>query len=101
MSVQGSSPYRADREGPSIAADVYSLGVVLLQLLTDRAPQGLAGFARSSVSRANAADLLLATSIVEWPAQQALAVARLAVRSGPSVPSQHFLLYRACLPSNS
>ncbi|GER51288.1 protein kinase family protein [Striga asiatica] len=62
-----------------VKSDVYSLGIVLLQILTARPPMGLAHHVGRAVEEGRLAEML-DPSVPDWPAEQALALARLALR---------------------
>ena len=64
------------------AADVYALGVVMLQLLTGSQPQGLSQHA-AELLQLGAADRLTDPCAGDWPSQSAADFCRLALRYPP------------------
>ncbi|KAG4395740.1 hypothetical protein GLYMA_19G019840v4 [Glycine max] len=60
-------------------SDVYSLGIIFLQLLTRRAPTGLAHHAEESIEKDSFVQML-DPSVTDWPLEQALCLAKIAVK---------------------
>lgn len=60
-------------------SDIYSLGVLLLQIITARPPMGLTHHVDKAIQRGTFADLLDPT-IPEWPIEEALGFAKLALQ---------------------
>ncbi|OMO66170.1 hypothetical protein COLO4_30717 [Corchorus olitorius] len=62
-----------------VKSDVYSLGVVLLQLITSKAPVGLAVHVQEAIENGTFADMLDPT-VPDWPVEEALLLAKLALK---------------------
>lgn len=63
----------------SVKSDVYSLGVVLLQLLTAKSPMGLAPQVESSINKGAFAEIL-DPFVPDWPLEEALSMAKIAIQ---------------------
>ncbi|XP_019193190.1 PREDICTED: U-box domain-containing protein 51-like [Ipomoea nil] len=63
----------------STKSDVYSLGVLLLQIITARPPIGLAHHVKMAIEEGNFAGIL-DPAVNDWPVQDALSYANLAVQ---------------------
>ena len=63
----------------SVKSDVYSLGVVLLQLLTAKPPMGLAPQVESSINKGTFAEIL-DPFVPDWPLEEALSMAKIAIQ---------------------
>ncbi|GFP91386.1 U-box domain-containing protein 34 [Phtheirospermum japonicum] len=60
-------------------SDIYSLGVMLLQIITARPPMGLTHQVERAIEKDTFADLLDPT-VPDWPVEEALGYARLALK---------------------
>lgn len=60
-----------------VKSDVYSLGILLLQLITAKPPMGLAHFMGNAIERGTFAEML-DPAVPDWPMEEALSFAKLA-----------------------
>jgi serine/threonine protein kinase len=60
-------------------SDIYSLGVMLLQIITARPPMGLSHQVERSIERGTFKEIL-DPSVPDWPVEEALSYAKLALR---------------------
>lgn len=81
--TSGTSPYldpqihTTGRSSPS--SDIYSFGIILLQLLTGRSPRNIAQVVQDAINEGNLSNLL-DSSAGGWPYVQAAQLTRLALR---------------------
>uniref|UniRef100_A0A7N0V3E9 RING-type E3 ubiquitin transferase n=1 Tax=Kalanchoe fedtschenkoi TaxID=63787 RepID=A0A7N0V3E9_KALFE len=62
-----------------VKSDVYSLGIMLLQIITAKVPMGLAHSVEMSIENGTFADML-DPAVPDWPLQEATSFANLALR---------------------
>ncbi|XP_057252163.1 U-box domain-containing protein 52 [Beta vulgaris subsp. vulgaris] len=62
-----------------VKSDVYSLGIVLLQLLTAKPPMGLAHHAEHFIEKGTFANMLDPT-VPDWPVEEAIVLAKIAIQ---------------------
>lgn len=60
-------------------SDIYSLGILLLQIITARSPMGLTHHVEHAIER-GAFQEILDPTVTDWPVEEALAFANLALR---------------------
>lgn len=62
-----------------VKSDVYSLGIMLLQMITAKQPMGLAHYVERAIEQGTFKDML-DPSVPDWPYEEALSFAKLAVQ---------------------
>ncbi|XP_027354171.1 U-box domain-containing protein 52-like isoform X2 [Abrus precatorius] len=62
-----------------VKSDIYSLGIIFLQILTARSPMGLAHLAGKSIEKGTFSEML-DPAVPDWPLEEALSLAKLAVQ---------------------
>ncbi|CAN8304987.1 unnamed protein product [Cochlearia groenlandica] len=62
-----------------VKSDVYSLGIMLLQLLTAKQPMGLAYYMEQAIEEGKLNDML-DPAVPDWPIEEALALAKLSLQ---------------------
>lgn len=60
-------------------SDIYSLGIVLLQIITAKPAMGLSHHVKRSIEKGTFSDMLDPT-VLDWPVEEALAFANLALQ---------------------
>ncbi|XP_024031872.1 U-box domain-containing protein 35 [Morus notabilis] len=62
-----------------VKSDVYSLGILLLQLITAKPPMGLTHYVQNSIERATFSEML-DPAVTDWPLEEALCFAKLSLQ---------------------
>ncbi|AES67806.1 U-box domain-containing protein 52 [Medicago truncatula] len=62
-----------------VKSDIYSLGVMLLQIITGKTPMGVAHLVEEAIQNDNLAKVL-DPNVTDWPVEEALSLAKLALK---------------------
>lgn len=62
-----------------VKSDIYSLGVILLQIITGKPPMGVAHLVEEAIQNDNLAKVL-DPNVTDWPVEEALSLAKLALK---------------------
>ncbi|KAK4486252.1 hypothetical protein RD792_008922 [Penstemon davidsonii] len=62
-----------------IKSDIYSLGIIFLQILTGKAPMGLTHHVERAIEKGTFSEML-DQSVPDWPVEEALSLAEIALR---------------------
>jgi len=62
-----------------VKSDIYSLGVMLLQIITGKPPMGVAHLVEEAIENNNLAEVL-DPNVTDWPVEEALSLAKLALK---------------------
>ncbi|KAK7260767.1 hypothetical protein RIF29_27064 [Crotalaria pallida] len=62
-----------------VKSDIYSLGIIFLQILTARPPMGLTHHVERAIEKGTLVDLL-DTKVPDWPEEEALTLAKIAIQ---------------------
>ncbi|RWW31422.1 hypothetical protein GW17_00003958 [Ensete ventricosum] len=62
-----------------VKSDIYSFGIILLQIITSKSPMGLAHYMERAIERGTFTEML-DQSVPDWPVEEALRLAKLALK---------------------
>nr|AID16034.1 putative universal stress protein [Catharanthus roseus] len=62
-----------------VKSDIYSLGIIFLQILTSKPPMGLTHYVERAIEKGTFAELL-DSAVPDWPVEDALRLAKLALK---------------------
>ncbi|XP_020224072.1 U-box domain-containing protein 52 isoform X2 [Cajanus cajan] len=62
-----------------VKSDIYSLGIIFLQILTAMAPMGLTHYVERAIEKGTFADML-DSKVPDWPVEEALIMAKIGLR---------------------
>ncbi|EOY26252.1 Kinase protein with adenine nucleotide alpha hydrolases-like domain, putative isoform 1 [Theobroma cacao] len=63
-----------------VKSDVYSLGILLLQLITAKPPMGLTHYVERAIEKGTFFTEMLDPAVTDWPAEETLSLAKLALQ---------------------
>ncbi|PPD83051.1 hypothetical protein GOBAR_DD20039 [Gossypium barbadense] len=63
-----------------VKSDIYSLGILLLQLITAKQPMGLAHYVEQAIEQGTLFTEMLDPAVPDWPAEETMELAKLALR---------------------
>ncbi|KAK8496255.1 hypothetical protein V6N13_130347 [Hibiscus sabdariffa] len=63
-----------------VKSDIYSLGILLLQLITAKQPMGLAHYVEQAVERGTFFTEMADPAVTDWPEEETLALAKMALQ---------------------
>ncbi|XP_014499357.1 U-box domain-containing protein 35-like [Vigna radiata var. radiata] len=81
-------------------SDIYSLGIMLLQIITAKPPMGLAHLVRKAVEKGRFEEVL-DPAITDWPVEEALSYAKLALQCAQLSKKDRPILATEILPELS
>ncbi|KAK8664993.1 hypothetical protein V6N13_084759 [Hibiscus sabdariffa] len=63
-----------------VKSDIYSLGILLLQLITAKQPMGLAHYVEQAIERGTFFKEMADPAVTDWPEEETLALAKMALQ---------------------